>query len=394
MPSTDSPTDPFAILCLLARAKLGSEQTEEIARWDQSALDWNEIIRLAEYHGVLSFIARNLIDGDIDGDRTVVPALPPAIERSLRSAYQLNLSRNLWFTAELARIIRHFDRHQLAVLPFKGPALSQSLYGDCGLRSFSDLDLMISASDFDRAKVALAGIGYSPAKKLSPAIERFWLQYGYEQSFDGPAGKNVVELQWALLSKFYAVDLKVDDLLARSVIAIVGGCPMRCLSAEDSLLVLSLHAAKHLWGRLIWLVDIAETLRTMKVDYGLVTSRARTLGIARILTVTFWLVKNVLDAELPELAEEMLASDSSVATLGQEFAGRLARGAMYDFASTEYFRFILKLRERPSDQFRYLWRLLWTPGQGDLDAAHLPEALFPLYRIVRIGRLMRKLPRY
>ena len=79
MPSTDSPTDPFAILCLLAKAKPGSEQTEEIASWDQSALDWNEIIRLAEYHGVLSFIARNLIDGDIDGDRTVVPALPPAI---------------------------------------------------------------------------------------------------------------------------------------------------------------------------------------------------------------------------------------------------------------------------------------------------------------------------
>jgi hypothetical protein len=394
MPSTDSPTDPFAILCLLARAKLGSEQTEEIARWDQSALDWNEIIRLAEYHGVLSFIARNLIDGDIDGDRTVVPALPPAIERSLRSAYQLNLSRNLWFTAELARIIRHFDRHQLAVLPFKGPALSESLYGDCGLRSFSDLDLIISPSDFDRAKAALAGIGYSPAKKLSPAIERFWLQYGYEQSFDGPAGKNAVELQWALLPKVYAVDLKVDNLLARSVIAMVGGCPMRCLSAEDSLLVLSLHAAKHLWGRLIWLVDIAETLRTTKVDYDLVISHARNLGIARILAVTFWLARNVLDAELPELAAEMLASDSSVATLGQEFVGRLARGAMYDFASTEYFRLILKLRERPSHQFRYLWRLLWTPGQGDLDAAHLPEAIFPLYRIVRIGRLMRKLPRH
>jgi len=390
MPSAGSPTDPFVILCLLARAKLGSEQTQEIARWDQSAVDWNEIIRLAEYHGVLSFTARNLIDSDHAGGRD----LPPAIERSLRSAYQLNLSRNLWFTAELARIIRHFDRQQLAVLPFKGPALSQALYGDCGLRSFSDLDLIISPPDFDRAKVALAGVGYSPTKNLSPAIERFWLQYGYEQSFDGPAGKNSVELQWALLPKFYAVDLKVDDLLARSVIAIVGGCPMNCLSAEDSLLVLSLHAAKHLWGRLIWLVDIAEILRTTKVDFGLVISHARTLGIARILAVTFWLARNVLDAELPEIAEEMLASDSSVATLGQEFAGRLARGAMYDFASTEYFRLILKLRERPSDQFRYLWRLLWTPGQGDLDAAHFPGALFFLYRIVRIGRLMLKAPRY
>jgi hypothetical protein len=387
MPSTVSPTAPFAILSRFARAKLGSEEREEIASWDHSALDWNEIIRLAEYHGVLSFVARNFIDGDPG----VAASLPPAIERSLRSAYQLNLSRNLWFTGELVRIIRHFDSHQLAVLPFKGPSLAHSLYGDCGLRSFSDLDLLISPSDTDRAKVALAEIGYSPAKNFSPAIERFWLRYGYEQSFDGPAGKNLVELQWALLPKFYAVDLKVDDLLARSVSSIVGGCPMRGFSGEDSLLVLSLHAAKHLWGRLIWLVDIAETLRTTKVNYELVISNARTLGIARILAVTFWLVKNVLDAELPEPAQEMLASDSSAATLGQEFAGRLARGAMYDFASTEYFRLILQLRERRGDKFRYLWRLLWTPGQGDLDAVRLPEALFPLYRIVRVGRLMKKL---
>jgi hypothetical protein len=387
MPSIASPTDPFAILCRFARSKRGSEEGKEIAGWDHSALDWNEIIRLAEYHGVLSFVARNLIDGD----PRVAASLPPAIERSLRSAFQLNLSRNLWFTAELVSIVRHFDRNQLAVLPFKGPSLSQSLYGDCGLRSFYDLDLLISPSDIHRAKEALAEIGYSPAKNFIPAIERFWLRYGYERSFDGRAGKNLVELQWALLPKFYAVDLKVDDLLARSVSSIIVGYPMRGFCAEDSLLVLSLHAAKHLWGRLIWLFDIAEALRTTKVDYELVISNARALGVARILAVTFWLVKNVLHAELPEPAQKMLASDTSAATLGQEFAGRLARGAVYDFASTEYFRLILKLRERRRDKFRYLWRLLWTPGQGDLDAVRLPQALFPLYRIVRVGRLMKKL---
>jgi hypothetical protein len=37
-----------------------------------------------------------------------------------------------------------------------------------------------------------------------------------------------------------------------------------------------------------------------------------------------------------------------------------------------------------------LWRLVWTPGVGDVAAVRLPEALFPLYRIIRIGRLMGK----
>jgi hypothetical protein len=162
-------------------------------------------------------------------------------------------------------------------------------------------------------------------------------------------------------------------------------------------LVLCLHAAKHLWTRLIWLSDIAETLRsysgTQTIDYSLVFSRAESLGIARILGVSFWLAKNVLRAEIPKPAEEIIAivADPRVPVLGSEFAERLARGATYDFESTEYFRLILKLRERRGDRLRYLWRLVWTPAAGEVAAVQLPEGLFPLYRIVRIGRLLRKL---
>jgi hypothetical protein len=296
----------------------------------------------------------------------------------------------LWFTAELARIMQHFERRQLRAVPYKGPALAQSLYRDPGLRSFSDLDFLISSADFERAKQALAEIGYRPAADLIPAVERFWLRKGYERSFDGAAGKNLVELQWALLPHFYGVDLGVEDLLARAGRTVAGGCEMPCLSPEDSALVLCLHAAKHLWTRLIWLSDIAETLRTETIDYSLVFSQARVLGSARILGISFWLVKNVLRAELPKPAEEMIASDPRVPALGGEFAERLARGAAYDFESTEYFRLILKLRERRGDRWRYLWRLVWTPGVGEVAAVRLPEALFPLYRIVRIGRLLRK----
>jgi len=88
---------------------------------------------------------------------------------------------------------------------------------------------------------------------------------------------------------------------------------------------------KHLWTRLIWLADIAETLyisgepgvparlnpstslrqapetpfsTTQTIDYALVFSRARTLGIARVLGVSFWLVKNVLRVEIPKPAEK------------------------------------------------------------------------------------------
>jgi hypothetical protein len=89
----------------------------------------------------------------------------------------------------------------------------------------------------------------------------------------------------------------------------------------------------------------------------------------------------------------MIAADPCAPALGSAFAERLARGAAYDFESTKYFRLILQLRERRADRWRFLCRLFWTPGASDVGTARLPEPLFPLYRIVRIGRLMRKLVR-
>jgi len=289
------------------------------------------------------------------------------------------------------RIADQFEKNHLRAIPYKGPVLAASAYGDVALRNFGDLDFLISPADFERAKQALGELGYRPSKEMSPAVERFWLRDGYERAFDSAAGKYLVELQWGLLPRFYAVDLRVEEFLARSGRTALDGREVASLSAVDSLLVLCLHAAKHLWMRLIWICDIAETLRTQVVDWEVVSVRARALGILRMVGVSFWLVQRLLSFELPGPAQEIADGDTRVQNLGEQFAARLARSATYDFESTEYFRWILKLLERRPDRGRYLWRLVWTPGEGDIAAMRLPEALFPLYRVVRAVRLIRKL---
>jgi Uncharacterised nucleotidyltransferase len=391
----------FELLCACAIANPGPEQIARIESAIHSVLakseprtandeNWNEFLRLAEHHGVLALAARNLT--------RYARGLPPEIVQSLESAYAANLRRSLWVAAELLRIMRHFAQKQLRALPYKGPVLAQSAYGDLGLRSFSDLDLLISPGDFAQAKQALAEIGYRPAQEFAPAVERLWLRTGYERSFDGAAGKNLVELQWNLLPHFFAVDpqragFRFEDLLARTSRTTLGTteADVPCLSSEDSLLALCLHAAKHLWMRLIWVADIAESLHRPGIDLALVISRAEALGIARIVGVSFWLAEHLLAATIPSTARSLLAHDSEVRLLGEEYAARLARAATYDFESTDYFRRIFKLRERPRDRWRYLWRLVSTPGPGEVAAIALPETMFPLYRAVRIGRLLRKL---
>jgi hypothetical protein len=372
----------FELLCAVAGTKISSERIEMIGQWNLSEVDWARFQHLAEYHGVLPLAARNLLE--------YACGLVAEIQRSLRSAYEANLRRSLWFCAELARIARHFESNNLRAIPYKGPVLAQAVYGDPGLRSYSDLDFLIAPADFARAKQMLAELGYRPTSEQTAAVERFWLWAGYERSFDGAAGKHLVELQWALLPYFYGVDLPVEDLAARAGRISIGECEVACLSPEDCVIVLCLHAAKHLWTRLIWLSDIVEAASLETVDWSLVSARAEEFGIVRMLGVSFWLARNVLRSKLPAAAEQMVGGDAQVSAIAAEFAERLRRGDTYNFESTEYFRLILKLRERRADQLRYLWRLVWTPGTGDVAAVQLPEALFPLYRIVRMGRLLRK----
>jgi hypothetical protein len=375
----------FDLLCACAGVELGPSRAARIADWSQSGVDWEEFLRLAEHHGVLPLAARNL--------QKHAQALPAPVNQKLRSAFDANLRRSLWFASELARIQGQFEKDQVSAIPYKGPTLAELSYGDVALRNFSDLDFLIAPATFERARQSLAELGYRPSSVQSSAIERYWLRngYGYERSFDSAAGKYLVELQWGLLPHFYAVDLRIDGLLARSRLTLLGGREVLGLSPEDLLLVLCLHAAKHLWMRLIWVCDIAETLRAQSLDWVLFVVRARELGVLRMVGVGMWLAHELLDCALPASAQVAVSHDPEVARLGEAFATRLARGATYDFESTEYFRLILKLRERSTDQMRYIWRLMWTPGEGDLAAIQLPESMFPLYRGVRAVRLLRKL---
>jgi hypothetical protein len=372
----------FELVCACARVVASADGVAHSAGRISAEGDWDEVLRLAEHHSVLPLVARNLAHrGDY---------VPEEIKVRLSKAYETNVRRNLWFAAELGRIADHLEREDVQAVPLKGAVLAESVYGDLALRTYNDLDFLIAPEDLAPARRALEGIGYKPSKPLSPAEERMALRTGYELSLSGEAGPNLVELQWRVLPYFCGVDLKSNDLIARSVPVGLSGRQLRGLAPEYLFIVLCLHAAKHLWMRLLWIVDISETLRTQTIDWEVVRSRSKELGIARMIGVSLCLAKDVLNTAIPERAQPFIGGDAAIPTLSQQFTARLASCVSYDFESLDYFQLSMKTRERSRDQARYLWRLVWSPGPGEAQAISLPRQLFPLYRMVRIGRLLRK----
>jgi hypothetical protein len=200
-------------------------------------------------------------------------------------------------------------------------------------------------------------------------------------------------VQWALQPRFYAVDFDMEALFRRATVVTVAGRSMKTPSPEDLLLILSLHATKHVWGRLIWLCDIARLLNSPALNWDRIRATAKSLGIVRILQVTLLLTTRMLGTAIPSAAAKTLPTDPFATALADEIAPQIGSGALQDAESLSYFRLMLRLRERGADRIRFLQRLAFTPGPGEWRAIRLPAPLFPLYRLVRLWRLSARLAR-
>lgn len=350
-----------------------------------TALEWDSLLRLADQHGTTSLLYQNLAPlGNL---------VPPAVLASLRESYEKNVHKTLFVARELIRVLDCFDRLGVDAIPYKGVVLSEVYYGDMALRRSGDMDLFVRRQDVARIKRAVRDLGYAPRVLIPENAEADYIASGYECTFDSPLGKNLLELQWALQPRFYAVDFDMDGLFERAVNVTVAGRGVKTPSPEDLLLVLSVHAAKHVWGRLIWLCDIAQILKSKNLNWDWIQSQARVIGVERILHITLLLTNRFLAAAVPAPIENAVAADHAALAFVKPMAASVVAGVIYEEEKVSYFRLMMRLRERPSDRLRFLMRLTFTPGPGEWEAVRLPKLLFPFYRIVRLARLASRFAR-
>ena len=391
----DSVTFSKEFELLLACCCVDQGCSREVSACSAAAVDWEQVVGLAEHHGVMPLLYQSV--------RGLSRSVPAGFLEGLRRRYENNARRNLKFAAELFRILDSLDAHGIASIPYKGPELAERAYGDLALRSFSDLDILVRRSDVVRAKTVVEELGYAPNLSLTNAEERVYLATGYEYSFDGAAGRNLLELQWDIVPRFYGVDFDCEEFFERAVSARVSGRTVRALSPEDLLLCLCVHAAKHAWIRLCWLRDIAGVLQSQVLDWNVIEERAARIGIRRMLYVSLLLAHDLLQAKLPDRVREKLRHDRAVERLCKEVTQHLSNGeednpeCSSGRAGTRaspflaYFWLMIRLRERVADKVCFLARLIFTPSLGEWRLVHLPESLFFLYRIVRLARLLTRI---
>lgn len=294
----------------------------------------------------------------------------------------------------LEEIIALLNEHQIPVVPFKGPLLAQLIYGDTGLRLFSDLDILVPRSEAVKGWKLLRQSGCEPQSRHFTA-EHFAVYMKYENEVDFYCGSRIfIDFHWALTShlrRSYGFDFCRDRL---NPLVFQGKDALR-LSDEDTVLHLCIHGANAVWAYLEMVLCVAEYVdQHPDLDWELVHRLAGQLHCERMLYLGVFLAKDVFNISVPENIWSKIECDKAVFQLANAaFANMLQKqqpksSIMEELASIPY---QLKLRQRLADKIRYILDRLLCPRKKDWMAFDLSPRMAMLYALLRPVRQIREI---
>ncbi len=339
------------LLLCCARTRLDAAQIERIKTLLQDDLKWQDLMQMAQRHGVTPLLYRSL--------RVSCPeAVPKPIMDQLQRQFHVTALRNRFLSEELLKFLTLFTTHGLPTLPYKGPVLAAIAYGDIALRKFADLDLLIDKKDFQKAKELLIAQGYQ--SEVASTQEAHYLQSQYHLGFVRADGRVSIELHWEVAWRYWAYPVEFERLWARALSVSFAGKTIASLLPEDSLLILCVHGGKHQWERLMWICDIAESILTHQMDWRQLLEQARRGGSKRTLLLGLFLAQDLLGTELPEEIRQNIQADPKIRVLASQVTDQLFTVAdevhkEEDENRPTFYRtaFYLNMRERLWDKAQF-----------------------------------------
>jgi hypothetical protein len=366
------------LLLACARPVMGAAQRDVAAGLLRGPVDWDLLLLLATRHALVPLVERQLATH-------FAGFVPAPVRDRLGRAARAALARSVMLTEELLRVLAALRTSGVPALAYKGPALAHQIYGDVTLRTFRDLDVLVTRADFFRARAALEALGYRASPSLTAAQEEALMRSECDQALVHETSGALVELHWAVTPPHFSFPLETEALLARAVTVELAGVPVAAPGPEDLLLLLAMNGAKDLWTRLEPAALIAALL-ARGLDCAPVLARARTLRAERMLALGLTLAAELFGVVPPELLRER--PDPGLAALVREARARLLSDEGPGPGLLEIARFRLRTREHWADRLRYcaLWAITPTPA----DAPPVPRPLWPVAYAWRPLRLLAR----
>ncbi len=380
---TDLRPEHELLLCI-ARKTLDDRLSRRLRTLAGTNLDWDHLVKTAANHRLLPLLYTQL--------KAHCPEnVPQPVLEELKTDFLDNSRCSLYLVRELLSTLSRFQSHGLKALTFKGPVLGAMVYGDLGLRSAGDLDILIERRDFVRAKDILQSAGYQMEPQLSQSQQTAHLSFHCEIQFFQEHQVSVIDLHWELTPQNFPTNLDPLGVFSRSKKISLGGKDVATFGNEDLLLYLCMHGAKHYWSRLEWIASIAELMRgEEELDWKLILQLARKAKAEVMLRLGLILARDLFAIEIPLTALETIPGKRNLEQHARQIEEELFRERATLLSQWEMFRLNLQFMDRKRDAVLGLARSLLTPTISDWRMVTLPASLYPLYYLLRPLRLMAK----
>lgn len=256
---------------LMTLARLVSQQ---LTPGDISSDEWPAIIAAATAHGLGPLLYRVLRQEDGEG-------VPSELRDRLRREQSAVVVQFMLLDQAQQEIQKEFDKNEISAIWLKGIHLARVYYPDPVLRPMGDLDVLVRYEDRQRARAAVAGLGYGGYERQhilsfsdTGAIpEHFSYHYHLR---GGPSEAIVLEVHYRLLRDTKLLEPgKVTDWVWTHTDSIEGGYTV--LNNEALILHLAAHTFLHHGeGELIFrqLFDIHRVIAQGNLDWDIIVGQA------------------------------------------------------------------------------------------------------------------------
>lgn len=302
----------FDLLCQLLNVGTGRDDLILLAA-NITPQDWQVLLKVGSQNGVLQLLHYRFRELKQDSP------LPEPVRESLHNAYLNATARNMVMLHHAGSILQALTQQHLDVIPLKGLYLAEAVYPAIGLRTFSDLDLLVRRKDLDSALQAMQDIGYQLTSWYDPADPNHDIKHLPPLEKEGWP---LVEMHWSILEEDALFPVDIDGIWQRVVPARVSGVDVLAMDTQDLILHLALHNTyQHkLRAGLRSLYDIAAIIHQHpdKIDWPILVGKAKEWKMERVLWLTLHLVKDLLGAEVPEAVLQQLEPQESAAEVMAE----------------------------------------------------------------------------
>jgi len=290
----------FDLLCQLLNVGTGRDDLIRLAG-NLTPQDWQALLKVGSQNGAVPLLHYRLRD---TGKELF---LPEPVRESLHNAYLNATARNMVMLHHAGSILQALKQQHLDVIPLKGLYLAEAVYPAIGLRTFSDLDLLVHRSDLAAALHTLLETGYRLTTWFDPADPNQDIKHlpPLEKK-----GWPVIELHWSILEEEAPFPVDIEGIWQRAVPARIAGVDVLAMYMHDLTLHLAIHNTyQHkLRAGLRSLYDIALILHQQsdQIDWLNLTARAAKWNMERVLWLTLRLVRDLLGATVPEAVLQQL----------------------------------------------------------------------------------------